>query len=729
MKLKTVKKNTKNVNTKTIKKKMQSKKLKKHIAGNYSLRFEKQHEKSNLYKKQKTNVDVETDLIKVIKSSFSPSSVTPKSDYYTYINYKWLSMMDKQESKTTKQYYSQIDDFRIIQDKVYKEITTIIKDYSKQNTKRAKELNNVYHSFLNLKEEPIKRHILGFTKIMDEQFSSSNLWEFLALINKNEVISWGCPIVWNVLPDDKHSKQLRNNITNPELSLYDYNLYYDDAGQTPEYIRDKKYIKKRYLEYITQIFDTTLPKDHGLNAEDVFQVEADIVEAINCINIKNDSVDFYNIVKTNDSLSLYGFDWIQFCKYLGYKKIPDFYICSSLNYLSCIIKILIKEWSSQKWKSYWYYIFLRQIIRFHKTWKHIHYDFNEYFLRGMQVPYPPEIIAIMGTSFTFNTLLSEEYIKSFKDNHLIQYAKNIGNDLLQVFKRRLERHKWFDKHTKDQAILKIKNIDLIIGYPKKMRYDPLLDYSYDDVWGNILKITQWKVQKYLNLEGREVIDIPYIDWKILKLVGSQPYIVNAFYTPSQNSIYIPLAYLQKPFIDLDERGIEYNLTRIGYTIAHEMSHALDDLGNKYNWNGTLNNWVSPNDLKKITLIEDDITKQYEEFAKRDGIIFDASIALGENMADISGLAICEEYLRDFQEKNSDIIPIKDLSFQAFFVYFASTQRQHIYKASIKSQLKVNPHPLDKYRTNIPLSRLELFRSIYNIKKGDDMYWPSTSTIW
>ena len=34
-----------------------------------------------------------------------------------------------------------------------------------------------------------------------------------------------------------------------------------------------------------------------------------------------------------------------------------------------------------------------------------------------------------------------------------------------------------------------------------------------------------------------------------------------------------------------------------------------------------------------------------------------------------------------------------------------------------SNLKTNPHPLDKYRTNAPLSRMPLFRAIYNIKKN------------
>ena len=75
------------------------------------------------------------------------------------------------------------------------------------------------------------------------------------------------------------------------------------------------------------------------------------------------------------------------------------------------------------------------------------------------------------------------------------------------------------------------------------------------------------------------------------------------------------------------------------------------------------------------------------------------------------------------------MPIKKLSFQVFWVYFAFQQRQKLNKKAIKAQLLTNPHPLDKYRTNVPLSRLEVFREMYNIKKGDKMYWPNTDTIW
>jgi predicted metalloendopeptidase len=65
----------------------------------------------------------------------------------------------------------------------------------------------------------------------------------------------------------------------------------------------------------------------------------------------------------------------------------------------------------------------------------------------------------------------------------------------------------------------------------------------------------------------------------------------------------------------------------------------------------------------------------------------------------------------------------------FYVYFAVQQRQHIYKSALRAQLLTNPHPLDKYRTNVPLSRLEIFRNIYNVKKGDGMYWSDMRTVF
>jgi putative endopeptidase len=316
-----------------------------------------------------------------------------------------------------------------------------------------------------------------------------------------------------------------------------------------------------------------------------------------------------------------------------------------------------------------------------------------------------------------------------KNDEIVKYVENLGTDLLTVFKRIITRNNWLSPSTKKNALLKLNHIKLIIGSPKLLREDPLLGYSDTDAWGNIMKITWWRTEKLINLEGKQTIDIPEIDWSIFKLVGTQAYIVNAYYTPTLNSIYIPLGYLQKPFIDLNERGIEYNLAHIGYTLGHEMSHSLDNTGRKYDYKGNLHNWWTPADLKKFNEKVANVVKQYETFAMYDGIKMDATLSTGENLADISGLFICEEYLRDFQIKNNDVTAIRALSFEAFFVYIAIQARQKIYDKAVQAQLKTNPHPMDKYRTNCPLSRLKLFQSVYNIKPGDKMYWSSTEPIW
>ena len=104
-----------------------------------------------------------------------------------------------------------------------------------------------------------------------------------------------------------------------------------------------------------------------------------------------------------------------------------------------------------------------------------------------------------------------------------------------------------------------------------------------------------------------------------------------------------------------------------------------------------------------------------------------SIVLSWTVNDTSTLV--EEYLIEFNKGNDLYYRIMKLSLEQFYMQVALQGRQKIYKSAIKAQLKMNPHPLEKYRTNCPLSRLELFRSLYNIQKKDKMYWPSTDTIW
>ena len=671
--------------------------------------------------------NLEKTIIKELKQAVSPSNINPRNDYYSYINERWLN---KEQLEKGQEYIVQVDSFRLVQDKVYRELIQIINEYIKNsNTKLSKEIKNFYKSQLKLNTDiQTKNYANKRLESIDEIRKNGNLWELLGLSNSNEIVSWGSPFTWSLNPDDKNPSIFRCYIDQPQLSLIDINIYFDD-GIDVEY---KRKYKKQFFKYLNELFENSFGKNHNFNVEDVFLVEIELITAMSCEFIKGKKSDTtYNKITTKESLQKYGFDWKLFSKELGFDYTPEFFITSNINYLKCGTELLLKQWNSERWRTYWIYIFIRQQNRWNQKGLDITYEFLGKYVVGQEAPVQSQIQPIYSLGFAFNTFLSNEYIDHYKNEQLINYVKSMAEDLKTVFIRIIKRNKWLQPKTKEKALKKLNNFNLEVGSPKILREDPLLNYYDDDAWGNMLKVAHWRHDKAVKLEGKPIIDIPVMDWAQFpaKFVGTQAYVVNASYTPSKNGIYIPLGYVQKPFIDLEERGIEYNLAHIGFTLGHEMSHALDDWGSQYDETGKLNNWWTDKDRKKFQKIQNDVIKQYETFASYDGIKFDAAPSIGEDLADISGLTICREYLRDFQLKNEDILPVQALSFEAFFVYFAYQQRQKISKKAIQAQLKTNPHPLDKYRTNVPLSRMPLFRTIYKIKKGDKMWWHSTNRIW
>ena len=692
--------------------------------------FEDQFEKDHKDVLSKKN-DVQKKIISDLNKAISPSKFTPQNDFYSYINERWISET-KIEDKF--KYIVQVDDFRLTQDKVYRQLLDIVEEYtSTNNSPLSKCIKNVYES---AKRQNTKEESQVYSQIVLEQIDNlrkdkSNLWKLLAITNKNEIVSWGTPITWTLNPDNMEPTIFRCFINPPQLTLVDFNIYIDD-GTKVEY---KKKYKARYMKYLHDIFEFAFGKNHGFKVSNIFDAEVKFIDAMCCTTIKDKlKYNDYNRVTTKEALSKYKFDWKAFSSELGFKSPPDFFITSNLNYLLCGTQMLIDEWDNEMWRTYWIYIFIRQQQRFCDEGRKIFFEFQGKFVRGQEeMVSKTEIYPIYPLGFCFNTFLTNEYVARYKNEQNVNYVKTMAHDLKAVFTRIVKRNKWLQEKTKRKALKKLDKFDLIIAEPENLVDDPLLDYSNTDIWGNLVKKCKWRLDQAISLEGKPIVDVPVMDWAQIppKFVGTQAYVVNACYTPTKNSIYIPLGYIQAPFVDLKERGIEYNLAYIGYTLGHEMSHSLDDWGSQFDENGKMHDWWTPQDKKKFKAIQNEVIKQYEELYARDGIKFDASQSIGEDLADISGLNICLEYLRDFQMKNKDELPIKALSFQAFFVYFAIEQKQKISKKAIAAQLTTNPHPLDKYRTNAPLSRMPLFRAIYNIKRNDKMFWHPTdsSRVW
>ena len=124
---------------------------KKHVKHNLALcpvglkpfeeNFTKMLSKSSF---KKSSESLKKKFVNQLLSKFSPHSIKPENDFYDYINYTWLKEVSLEEQQ---KYIVQIDDFRLTQDKVYRELNQIILDYIKNHkNKLSKNLKNFYTS-------------------------------------------------------------------------------------------------------------------------------------------------------------------------------------------------------------------------------------------------------------------------------------------------------------------------------------------------------------------------------------------------------------------------------------------------------------------------------------------------------------------------------------------------------------------------------------------------------
>ena len=208
-----------------------------------------------MFDKQQSGELWKEPFTKLLAIPYSISTITPKNDYYTYINYRWLQNTEI-TAKATQKYYSQIDNFRVAQENVYHTILDLVKNYCKtHDTKRAKAVKTVYASFTSFDNAKMKVHVSHLKERYESYTKSDNLWGYMAQTNTNEIISWGCPIFWKVQADVKNAKIFQNQIVIPQLSIYDIKIYYDDFGDDPEYTTYSRKIKSSFYEYLNKLFE------------------------------------------------------------------------------------------------------------------------------------------------------------------------------------------------------------------------------------------------------------------------------------------------------------------------------------------------------------------------------------------------------------------------------------------------------------------------------------------
>jgi putative endopeptidase len=141
--------------------------------------------------------------------------------------------------------------------------------------------------------------------------------------------------------------------------------------------------------------------------------------------------------------------------------------------------------------------------------------------------------------------------------------------------------------TKQEALAKLDNMRLKVGYPNKWRDYSGLEITTDSYVMNVLNSQAFEFRYTMNKVGKPV---DREEW------GMTPQTVNAGYFPNKNEIIFPAGILQPPFFNLDaDEAVNYGA--IGMVIGHEMTHGFDNRGRQFDKDGNLRDWWTKDDTK------------------------------------------------------------------------------------------------------------------------------------
>ena len=267
--------------------------------------------------------------------------------------------------------------------------------------------------------------------------------------------------------------------------------------------------------------------------------------------------------------------------------------------------------------------------------------------------------------------------------------------------------------TKIQAVKKLDKFTVKIGYPDKWEdYSTLEVNESNTYFENMTAINKWALVDNLADMGEPVDKTKW---------GMSPQTVNAYFNPLNNEIVFPAAILQPPFYNYTaDEAVNYG--GIGAVIGHEISHAFDDSGSRFDSDGNLNNWWKPEDLEAFTKKGDALAEQYSTIEVLDSVYINGKFTLGENIGDLGGVLGAYDGLQKFFAENGKPEPIDGFTAeQRFFMSWTTVWRALIRDEALRTQIKTDPHSPDKIRAIQPLLNIDAFYEAFDIKEGDAMY--------
>lgn len=301
----------------------------------------------------------------------------------------------------------------------------------------------------------------------------------------------------------------------------------------------------------------------------------------------------------------------------------------------------------------------------------------------------------------FDEVVGIFYGKKYFGEKAKHDVEDMIHNMLKVYEERINYNTWLSDETKKKAIVKLNALVLKIGYPEK------IEKIFD-----LLQIDPEK-SLYENEAAMDRVRTKYELDKLTQPVDRSVWLMpgnlnNACYDPQRNDLTFPAGILQKPFYDINQsRGANYG--GIGATIGHEVSHAFDNNGAKFDENGNMNNWWTKQD--------------FAEFNKRVGQMIDIFDGLQYGPAKINGKQVVSENIADLaglacavQAGKNDGADLKDL-----FENYARSWMEKQRPEAIKTEVRTDVHAPQPTRVNIPVQCQDEFCETFGVKPDNGMW--------
>lgn len=551
-----------------------------------------------------------------------------------------------------------------------------------------------------------RRNALGVKPVqrqLDEIEALKDVISIAAYLRKNSADGSAIPFDFGVQGDFKNSSMNMAYVVQGDLTLRDKTMYFD---------ADKKSIRDAYVAYLTTLFQLsgTPMAQAAADAKQAMAFETRLAKASKSTEeLARDTSLYYHPVSLAEADELTpNFSWTAFFKSQGIAAPATFSL--AMPGFQQEINAMLTDTPVASWKSY---LRAQALVA---AAPYLSDDFVDAGYKlykdalGMQQAPPRWRQVLSGINKQVAEPMGEMYVEVAFPPQSKAQMETLVDTLRTALKSRIEHLTWMSQETKGKALAKWNTFTAKIGYPSHWRDWSGLKTSRGDYYGNIRAARAFNRGWTLGKVGKPV---DRSAWDM------SPQTANAYYNPLRNEIVFPAAILQPPFFD-PGADLALNYGGIGAVIGHEMTHGYDDQGSRFGPTGNLENWWTPADSKAFSSLSARLIKQYDQYVVAPGLMVNGNLTLGENIADLGGLATAYDAMQMATQGKQDPM-IDGLSRdQRFFLSWATSWRNKYTPEFQKVQLRTDTHAPSSVRSYAPSSNMPAFAAAFSCKSGDAM---------